>query len=129
LGLEERVLKLVRKRVRNGVVQAALTRSGFPVRCLEPLAVEALKRLQLPPTATIEQLRERAPVEDVRELDTVLGHVDAVRELLCELPLEAALQFFFYPKGSLSAQTPLEALACGNVSGVKNTAEAFADRR
>lgn len=84
------------------------------------------------------QLRQASPLAGLLPEKTRLGIIrkvralkdfDEVDEVLGDLPLGSKLMFLFQAKGSLGGKTPLEALACGQVSVVKNTAAAFADRR
>ncbi|WP_427914112.1 hypothetical protein ACPWT1_03935 [Ramlibacter sp. MMS24-I3-19] len=50
----------------------------------------------------------------------------SVTRTLGDLPGQAKLQFFSSPRGSLSKQTPLQALHAGKLASVKAAAEAFA---
>jgi len=51
-----------------------------------------------------------------------------VSKLLGDLSGGSKLQFFTTPKGSLSGQTPLEALADRKFAAVRRTAQGFAER-
>jgi hypothetical protein len=54
-------------------------------------------------------------------------HLEAVSQILGDLPGGAKLQFFLTRKGSLGGATPLQALADGRFSKVKDIAAAFAE--
>lgn len=54
-------------------------------------------------------------------------HLEAVTKLLGDLPGGSKLQFFLTRKGSLSGETPLQALAAGRFAKVKDVAAAFAE--
>lgn len=54
--------------------------------------------------------------------------LEATTKLLGDLPGSAKLQFFSTPKGSLGGLSPLAALAEGQFSAVKVTAQGFAER-
>lgn len=56
------------------------------------------------------------------------GHLQAVCKALGELPGGSKLQFFMTPKGSLSGQTPLEALLDRKAELVRRAAHGFAER-
>lgn len=84
------------------------------------------RRRQASPLAVL--LPEKERLEIIQKVNS-LKQFDVVNEVLGDLPVGAKVQFFFTPKGSLSAKTPLEALVCGQVTAVKNTAAAFADLR
>lgn len=53
--------------------------------------------------------------------------LEAVTQILGELPGGSKLQFFLTRKGSLGGDTPLQALAAGRVAKVKDVAAAFAE--
>jgi len=53
--------------------------------------------------------------------------LEAVTQILGELPGGSKLQFFLTRKGSLGGNTPLHALAAGRVAKVKDVAAAFAE--
>jgi hypothetical protein len=55
-------------------------------------------------------------------------HVEAISRLLGDLPGMSKLQFMTTPKGSLSNQTPLQAVEKGLLAAVKVAAESFAER-
>lgn len=55
-------------------------------------------------------------------------HVEAISKLLGDLPGMSKLQFMTTPKGSLSNQTPLQAVEKGRLASVKVAAESFAER-
>jgi hypothetical protein len=55
------------------------------------------------------------------------SHLEAVTKILGNLPGGSKLQFFSTRKGSLGGNTPLEALAAGDIAKVKSVAEAFAE--
>jgi hypothetical protein len=55
------------------------------------------------------------------------SHLEAVTKILGDLPGGSKLQFFLTRKGSLNGNTPLEALAAGDLSKVKSVAMAFAE--
>lgn len=54
-------------------------------------------------------------------------HLEAVTNVLGDLPGGSKLQFFLTRKESLGADTPLQALAAGRVAKVKEVAAAFAE--
>lgn len=54
-------------------------------------------------------------------------HLEAVTKMLGDLPGGSKLQFFLARKGSLGGETPLQALAEGRVTKVKDVAAAFAE--
>ena len=54
--------------------------------------------------------------------------LERVSRALGELPGSAKWQFFVRPKGSLGGLAPLDALAKGQYSAVRNAAESFAQR-
>jgi hypothetical protein len=51
-----------------------------------------------------------------------------VSKALSDLPGGSKLQFFMTPKGSLSGQTPLDAIANGHLAAVRNAARGFVER-
>ncbi|MDM0030393.1 hypothetical protein [Variovorax saccharolyticus] len=55
------------------------------------------------------------------------SHLETVSKILGDLPGGSKLQFFLTPKRSLDGQTPLQALAAGRYSKVKDLASAFAE--
>lgn len=55
-------------------------------------------------------------------------HLEAVSEVLGDLPGGSKLQFFLTRQGSLGGETPLQALAAGRVAKVKDVAAAFAQQ-
>lgn len=55
------------------------------------------------------------------------SHLETVSRILGDLPGGSKLQFFLAPKRSLDGQTPLQALAAGRFSKVKDIASAFAE--
>lgn len=55
------------------------------------------------------------------------SHLETVSKILGDLPGGSKLQFFLTPKRSLDGQTPLQALAAGRLSKVKDVASAFAE--
>jgi hypothetical protein len=56
-----------------------------------------------------------------------LKHLEAVTRALGHLPGGVKLQFFLTPKGSLSGESPLQALADGRLTKVLDVARAFAE--
>ena len=54
-------------------------------------------------------------------------HLEAVTKVLGNLPGGSKLQFFLSGKGSLGGETPLQALAAGRATKVKDVAAAFAE--
>lgn len=54
------------------------------------------------------------------------GHLDAITKLLRSLSEGAKLQFFLNPSGSLSGQTPLQAIKRGQLGQVEAAAEKLA---
>lgn len=54
--------------------------------------------------------------------------LQAICKLLGDLPGGSKLQFFTTPKGSLSGQTPLDALMDRKAAAVRRTAQGFAER-
>lgn len=54
--------------------------------------------------------------------------LESVSKALSDLPGGSKLQFFTTPKGSLRGQTPLDAIANGDLAAVRNAARGFVER-
>ena len=57
----------------------------------------------------------------------VRKHLEAVTQVLADLPGGSKLEFFLTRKGSLGGETPLQALAAGRVDKVRDVAAGFAE--